>query len=64
VAEGTNTVVGRDADRIIAEARRVLEHGVEPRRPELWDGHAGDRIAQVLVDRIAAPGPRPTDRPE
>lgn len=62
VSEGTNTVVGRQAEDIIANAQRVLRDGVVPRRPELWDGRASDRIAEVLV---AAPGAaqrlRPTD---
>jgi UDP-N-acetylglucosamine 2-epimerase (non-hydrolysing) len=43
-------LVGRDPVRILAEAKRVLRDGVEPRRPALWDGQAGERIADVLVD--------------
>lgn len=50
VAEGTNVLVGRDPVRIVAEALRVLRDGVEPRRPQLWDGRAGERIAEVLLD--------------
>lgn len=49
VSEGTNTVVGLDPARILAEALRVLEHGVPHRRPPLWDGRAAQRIADVLV---------------
>ena len=49
VTEGTNVVVGRDPERIVSEARRVLEHGVVARRPALWDGKASERIADVLV---------------
>jgi UDP-N-acetylglucosamine 2-epimerase (non-hydrolysing) len=49
VTEGTNTVVGVDPGRIVSEARRVLQDGVPPRRPALWDGHAAERIADVLV---------------
>ncbi|MGH9179943.1 MAG: non-hydrolyzing UDP-N-acetylglucosamine 2-epimerase [Acidimicrobiales bacterium] len=49
VTEGTNTVVGRDPERVVAEARRVLGDGVEARRPALWDGRAGERIAEVLL---------------
>ena len=62
VTEGTNTVVGRSPDRIVAEARRVLHDGVAPRRPSLWDGRAGERIAEVLLGG-GGPGdrPRPTD---
>ena len=43
-------LVGRDPDRIIAEADRVLRDGVVARRPALWDGKAGERIAEILVD--------------
>ncbi len=50
VTQGTNTVVGRDPERIVAEARRVLTQGVTPRRPALWDGRAAERIAEVLLN--------------
>lgn len=50
VTEGTNVIVGRDPRRIVTEAVRVIEEGVPPRRPALWDGKAGTRIADVLVD--------------
>lgn len=49
VTEGTNQLVGRDPDRIIAAADRVLAEGVEPRRPALWDGRAAARIADALL---------------
>jgi UDP-N-acetylglucosamine 2-epimerase (non-hydrolysing) len=49
VTEGTNRVVGRDPRRIIDEAAKVLSEGAAPRRPELWDGRAGERIADILV---------------
>lgn len=49
VTEGTNLLVGRDPERILQEARRVLRDGVAKRRPALWDGHAGPRIAHVLA---------------
>ena len=51
ITAGTNVLVGRDPVRIVSEARRVLVEGVTPRRPELWDGKAGERIADVLVDQ-------------
>jgi len=50
ITEGTNVLVGRDPVRIVAEARRVVREGVVHRRPALWDGRAGERIAAVLVD--------------
>jgi UDP-N-acetylglucosamine 2-epimerase (non-hydrolysing) len=51
VTEGTNQVVGRDPERIVEAARAVLAHPVEPRRPLLWDGEAGGRIARAILAR-------------
>jgi UDP-N-acetylglucosamine 2-epimerase (non-hydrolysing) len=50
LTEGTNQLVGRDPDRIVAAARRVLEAPPAPQSPALWDGSAGQRIADVLFD--------------
>jgi UDP-N-acetylglucosamine 2-epimerase (non-hydrolysing) len=61
VTEGTNIVVGRQPERILDQARRVLAHGIEPRCPALWDGRAGERVAEVLMAALAGPSPRPTD---
>lgn len=50
VSEGTNTVVGVDPARIVAEARTILAgQGKQGRRPELWDGHASERILRALA---------------
>jgi UDP-N-acetylglucosamine 2-epimerase (non-hydrolysing) len=49
VTEGTNTVVGTDPARIVAEARRALSgSGKAGRIPALWDGRASERAADVL----------------
>ncbi|MGQ0743216.1 MAG: non-hydrolyzing UDP-N-acetylglucosamine 2-epimerase [Acidimicrobiales bacterium] len=48
VSEGTNFLVGRDPARIVAEAERIVVEGVVARRPALWDGQAGERIAAAL----------------
>jgi UDP-N-acetylglucosamine 2-epimerase (non-hydrolysing) len=49
VTQGTNQLVGRDPGRIVAAALRVLDAPPSPRTPDLWDGHAGERIAEVIV---------------
>jgi len=56
VTQGTNRVVGRDPGRIIEAAREVLAAPPlgQTRRPALWDGHAGERIAAALVAGHAA----------
>ncbi|MDQ6909852.1 MAG: UDP-N-acetylglucosamine 2-epimerase (non-hydrolyzing) [Actinomycetota bacterium] len=53
ISEGTNVLVGCDPARIVNEARRVLRAGVRPRCPSLWDGKAGERIAEVLLAPVA-----------
>jgi UDP-N-acetylglucosamine 2-epimerase (non-hydrolysing) len=49
VLEGTNRVVGTNSDAIVTAALDVLEHPPAPRCPALWDGHAGERVADALV---------------
>ncbi|MEU6212284.1 non-hydrolyzing UDP-N-acetylglucosamine 2-epimerase [Streptomyces sp. NPDC051815] len=62
VEEGTNVLAGTDPDRIVDTVNRVLDHPPAPRRPALWDGRAGERIAGVLLDGPPAAGRlRPTD---
>ena len=52
VESGLNQVVGRDPRRIREGLERVLKGGVVVgKRPEKWDGHAGERIVQVLLER-------------
>jgi UDP-N-acetylglucosamine 2-epimerase (non-hydrolysing) len=66
ITQGTNRLVGTDPDRIIDAARLALSRPPVPRRPALWDGHAGQRIAAALVARRqgSAPAPaRPADHP-
>lgn len=49
VEQGTNQVVGMSPDAILAGYRRVLAGYVRPRVPELWDGKAAERIADILL---------------
>ena len=49
VTQGTNTMVGSDPQRIVAEALAILDgKGKAGRVPELWDGRAAGRIVKVL----------------
>ena len=50
VSLGTNVLVGRDPEKLRTEFGRVLA-GKQKRGtiPPLWDGHAGERIADVLA---------------
>ena len=62
VTEGTNVLAGRDPERILAEANRVIDgRGKIGRRPELWDGRAAGRIVKVLWDREGRGAPGGTD---
>lgn len=50
VEQGTNTMVGRDTALIRAEASKILAgQGKAGLVPELWDGHAAERIAADLA---------------
>jgi UDP-N-acetylglucosamine 2-epimerase (non-hydrolysing) len=49
VEQGTNTIVGTDRSAILACVTDILAgHGKRGRVPELWDGHAAQRIATDL----------------
>lgn len=51
VTQGTNQVIGSSPECIVAASLDVLEgRGKEGRVPELWDGHAAERIVRVLLD--------------
>jgi UDP-N-acetylglucosamine 2-epimerase (non-hydrolysing) len=53
VTEGTNRLVESNCSAIITAVDEVLAErarGLEPvRRPELWDGRAGQRIVEALT---------------
>ena len=58
VTEGTNRVVGRRPVDIVAATSEVLASGAIKRAPALWDGRAGERIAEGA----SGTGARASDR--
>jgi UDP-N-acetylglucosamine 2-epimerase (non-hydrolysing) len=52
--EGTNILVGNHKDKILAAAQIILNQQSRAGRiPEKWDGHAAERIVEILVAREA-----------
>jgi len=51
VSLGTNTLVGQDSRRLQDEVGRILSSGKKQGAvPPLWDGHAGERVAQAILE--------------
>jgi UDP-N-acetylglucosamine 2-epimerase (non-hydrolysing) len=51
---GTNVLVGTDPQRIVREADAILTGQKRPSAiPEKWDGHAAERIVEVLLNQTA-----------
>ncbi len=50
VSLGANILVGRNMERLLKETQRILrgEHR-QGQTPPLWDGHAAERIASIIV---------------
>ncbi len=54
VTQGTNTIVGTNPEKIRAAFDEVMAGGGKAGRvPELWDGHAAERIVRVLESWLA-----------
>ncbi len=50
VEMGTNTIVGRNPDKIVAAFRKISgDEKLESKIPPLWDGHAAERIASIVA---------------
>ena len=53
IDEGTNTLVGNEPERILQVATQILDDGGKAGRiPKGWDGHASERIVEVLKQGI------------
>jgi len=49
VTMGTNILVGQDRQKLISELTKILDgHAKRGQAPPLWDGRAGNRIADVV----------------
>ena len=57
VTMGTNQLIGRSTEKLRFAVERILSSGSEGRKKStsdgipLWDGHAAERIAQIIVER-------------
>jgi len=50
ITEGTNLLIGTDSAKIFAAAQTILVGKGKPGRiPPFWDGHASERIVEVLL---------------
>jgi UDP-N-acetylglucosamine 2-epimerase (non-hydrolysing) len=50
ITEGTNELVGQDPIKIVNAARDILAGKTKPGHvPQLWDGHAAERIVEILL---------------
>ncbi len=51
---GSNQIVGTDPATILAAYRLIMEgKSRSPETPPLWDGHAAERVAKILVEKLA-----------
>jgi UDP-N-acetylglucosamine 2-epimerase (non-hydrolysing) len=48
---GASMLVGNEVKKIRTAYQEVLASSRKPQRPELWDGHAAERIVKALIDK-------------
>jgi UDP-N-acetylglucosamine 2-epimerase (non-hydrolysing) len=54
ITEGTNTLVGRDPQKILAAFDAIMANGGKRGRiPAMWDGRAAERIATALAQHFS-----------
>jgi UDP-N-acetylglucosamine 2-epimerase (non-hydrolysing) len=59
ISEGTNLLIGTEPAKILAAAQQILAGKGKPGRiPPFWDGHAAERIVEVLLRK--SPHPKST----
>ncbi len=46
---GASVLVGNDVERLRSEFQTTLQTPRHPQRPELWDGHAAERIVRAIT---------------
>lgn len=50
ITDGTNQLVGLDAERILSAYRGIRANPNRPsKRPDKWDGHAAERITRIIA---------------
>jgi UDP-N-acetylglucosamine 2-epimerase (non-hydrolysing) len=53
VSEGTNALLGEYMDKAFAATREIMQGAWKQGRcPELWDGHAAERITSILKEQV------------
>lgn len=50
ISQGTNVLVGTNSSKIVAATEQILRgDGKRGRTPPLWDGHAAERIVEIIL---------------
>ena len=60
LTQGSNVLIGRNWDLLRHEFRKALSMGTQARPIPLWDGHAAERIADILLQWQAAREAKPS----